>query len=794
VVTRGRPRAVAPGPNFELHTLGWRAFQDLCGAILRTVWGQTAQVFGDSNDAGRDGAFYGIWREPPGATGRGDVVEGPFVLQCKHTRRSGARLPASALESEFDKVRDLVARGLCRSYVLMTNARVTGYSEEKIRARLRDAGVEHPLVLGGQWVCDTIAMSRELRMFVPRVYGLGDLAKILDTRAYDQASVLLAAARDQVATFVITEPYRKAARALQEHGFGLLLGEPAVGKSVIALMLALAAADNWDCLTVKARSASELVDRWDPLEPGQFFWVDDAFGDVRHDEQLTQDWARSMPHVLAAIGKGARIVLTSRGYIYQDARLLLKEYAYPRLREQQVLVDVEDLTADERRQMLYNHIAAGDQPAKARTRLKPFLDHAAAAEPFRPEMARRLGLRAFTGGLSITRAGIAEFMTRPRQFLHAVYSQLGADQQAALALVYAAVDGSLDAPLALTDAQRDIIERAGGSIAGTGRALQALTGDFLQVTGPSFGKPGWSFRHPTLWEGFASWLPTQPHLMTVVFAGLTDSALLTRVDCQDGADEEPGTLLRVPPALYPAMAERLAAIREPFTGQREFLGIMPAGKRQFLRMKTQGYSEYERKQAGVLSFLTYRSSDAFLQAYLRVDPDMPGSLTGFGSYVRWVPEPHLLARIHQGGLLSEQVRMQAVQTMAGLAVSTPDAGWLDGPDWKILLTGSDRAMLMNRVLTDLVPRLEDFDAGIPERDPDDDPVENALFTYQMAFREAGDHDTALAFDWARETYQQLVPSREPEIYDDEQDRGPLTRPAPAPAPDAGRSIFDDIDK
>ena len=51
-----------------------------------------------------------------------------------------------------------------------------------------------------------------------------------------------------------------------------------------------------------------------------------------------------MDHVLAAVGNGARIVLTSRSYIYQDARPLLKEYEYPRLREQQVLVDVEDLT------------------------------------------------------------------------------------------------------------------------------------------------------------------------------------------------------------------------------------------------------------------------------------------------------------------------------------------------------------------------------------------------------------------------------------------------------------------
>jgi hypothetical protein len=254
--------------------LGWRAFQDLCAAVLREVLGQSVQSFADSNDAGRDGAFYGIWHDPPGEDLR-DLLVGPFVLQCKHTRSSGT-LSLSTLEDEFGKVRALVDRGLCHSYVLMTNARVSATTEADIRDRLHDAGVQHPLVLGYQWICDTIAANRSLRLFVPRVYGLGDLSQILDERAYAQASVLTASARDQIATFVVTEPYRKAAEAVRSHGFVLLLGEPAVGKSVIALMLALAAADNWDCLTVKARTASELVARWNPHEPGQFFWVDDA--------------------------------------------------------------------------------------------------------------------------------------------------------------------------------------------------------------------------------------------------------------------------------------------------------------------------------------------------------------------------------------------------------------------------------------------------------------------------------------------------------------------------------------
>jgi hypothetical protein len=756
---------------------------------MRTVWGQSAHAFADSNDAGRDGAFHGVWQDPPDAPGPRDLPPGPFVLQCKHTKRPGATLSESDLEEEFAKVPTLVDGGLCRSYALMTNARVTGNAEAKISGRLRDAGVECPLVLDGQWVCDTIARYRELRLFVPRVYGLGDLSQILDERAYAQASVLLEAARDQVASFVITEPYRKAARALQDHRFVLLLGDPAVGKSVIALMLALAAADNWGCVTIKARTASELVAHWNPHEVGQFFWVDDAFGAVRHEEQLTQDWVRSMAHVMSAISKGARIVLTSRSYIYQDARPLLKEYAYPRLREQQILVDVEDLTLDERKQILYNHIAGGDQPTHVKAKVKPFLDHAAAAGPFRPEMARRLGLRAFTGGLSLTETGIAEFMTHPRQFLRDVYEQLSADQQAALALVYAAaIDDSLENPLSLTEAQREIIDRAGSTPAGAVRSLHSLTGGFLKVTGPPLGRSGWAFRHPTLWEGFASWLPTQAHLLTVVLAGLTDSALLTRVDCEDPeAGEGHGTLLRVPPALYHAVAERLAAIRrKPFTGER--------WHRTGGQLVISGsYSDYRDQQRALLTFLSRRSSDAFLRSYLAADPDLPAGLARFTSFVYAVPEPAVLARLQQAGLLSEHVRTQAVDRMAGLAVSTPDDGWLDGSAWEILLTPGDRARLMDKVRTDLVPRLETLDGiGDGERDPDDDPVESALSGYRRAFEREGDFEAAQAFEDACDAYSQLPPkSREDEDYEA---RSPLTGTRLAPLPDTGRSIFDDIDE
>lgn len=48
--------------EFALHSLGWKAFQDLCATILSEVLGQQVQVFSQTRDRDRDAAFQGIWR------------------------------------------------------------------------------------------------------------------------------------------------------------------------------------------------------------------------------------------------------------------------------------------------------------------------------------------------------------------------------------------------------------------------------------------------------------------------------------------------------------------------------------------------------------------------------------------------------------------------------------------------------------------------------------------------------------------------------------------------------------
>jgi len=323
---------------YDLHSLGWNSFQQLCLTIAREVLGQTVESFLDSGDGGRDGAFAGTWNP----TGQ-EALTGRFVIQCKFTSRTGYVLRPSDVADEVKKVKKLVAKDLCDSYVLITNAGLSGTRGEDIEAVFRKARVKHIVILGSTWIEQQIREKRQLRMLVPRVYGLGDLGKILDDRAYKQARAILESMRDDLAKVVVTDAYQKAATALDKHGFVLLVGEPAAGKTTIASMLAMASVDKWGAVMLKLDDPGKVAEHWDPDEQSQFFWVDDAFGVQQYEDFLVHRWNHVLPQIRTMLRKGAKIVMTSRDYIYNSARKDLKESALPLLKESQVVIDVHDL-------------------------------------------------------------------------------------------------------------------------------------------------------------------------------------------------------------------------------------------------------------------------------------------------------------------------------------------------------------------------------------------------------------------------------------------------------------------
>src|SRR5262249_10463223 len=124
-----RPSVHAAEPTYELHTLGWKAFQQLCLSITGEIWGQTVQGFFDSRDGGRDGAFHGVW-----APRQSEAFEGSFTAQCKFSAQPNKGLRVSDLPDELEKASRLAERGLATNYIPFTNNRLTGRSDEDVRA------------------------------------------------------------------------------------------------------------------------------------------------------------------------------------------------------------------------------------------------------------------------------------------------------------------------------------------------------------------------------------------------------------------------------------------------------------------------------------------------------------------------------------------------------------------------------------------------------------------------------------------------------------------------------------
>ena len=685
--------------DYDLHKLGWRAFQDLCGVVLQQSLGQMFTVFADSNDAGQDGAYSGTWKTP---RDRVDSDLSAFatdglavVAQCKFSSNPDGTLTPSDLTGELAKVAELHAIGQCDGYLVMTNQRVTGRTKTWLVEEVRKLGPQQVAILPGPWICSQIEQDWNLRRYVPRVYGLGDLGRILDDRRLRQAKALLTGLQTEMETFVPTGSYRHASDALSKHGFVLLLGQPASGKTTIAATLSVTALDHWGCSVLRVNGPDELVDHWDPHDPTQLFWVDDAFGAIRHDPQLTDAWTRRMDQVMAAVEHGAKVLLTSRDYIYRDARPLLKEYAYPRLQEHQVVVDVASLTVTEKRQILYSHLKAGDQDAETLNGWTQHLKAVARLSAFQPEIARRLGSRAFipADGLHGERQ-LRSYFEHPRVFLAEVMDGLEPAHRAAMASVYLS-GGELVAPFAPTRRMRTAVEALGATVATTRRAFQAIDGTFLAGGETADGDAVWRFRHPTIREGFAEAIGRNVETVAVMLDGMTDNEMLTELDC--GGEDGRGSLTRVPRSLYEVVIPQVV-----------------------VKPRKLGSSEWFSRPAW---FLTNRCSEEFLRMWAKHHKKTLKDLIGFGMFLDAFWEPRVLGRLAAAGALPEAIRAEAAAKVLEYAIEHFDPGWAHR-DVRLLFTPDEYAELLRRFEIEVVPDIENqIDQAADGWDSDTGPAE-----------------------------------------------------------------------
>lgn len=564
-----------PG-RYNLHRLGWSAFEDLCMQVMRVVLGETCSRYRPGPDEGRDGWFQGNASDKLVAE---NGLTGSFVVQCKHTSDPATSVTKSTFSKEIKKAAELARREPFH-YVAMVNGRLTAENERAIREAFEEvSGVGRCIVLGETWIEDSIDAHPRLLRLVPRLYGIGDVSQILSSVIQQQSAAVLEDLALSLETFVPTASYRKAEEALYKHGFVVLVGPPASGKTAIAANLCMVnVAQDADVRVLRIEDAVQFKETWSPADKNSIYWVDDVFGETTLDATRLREWSVALDKVEAARKRGARIIFCTRDYILGAAEQKLKKSRVDVINDARVRVDVTALSQDEKSDILYNHIKHGDLPKNRKTQFKPRLSSVARFPSFSPELARRLGSERFTKQLGHREGDLREFFDRPVEHLRDVLHGLSNPETAALALCLMANNAVPD-PVQEDQLVGPVLRSYGVSLPELLVAFDTLEGSLVKRSRKETAQM-WQVHHPSMLEALQRELAAKSSRMALYLQGARMAAILrdtTTVEPPEGS-----RLVFVPDTAYEHLVKRLVGATD---GELEGVGAYLADRSsdRFLR-------------------------------------------------------------------------------------------------------------------------------------------------------------------------------------------------------------------
>lgn len=747
--------------DFALHTLGWKAFQDLCAQVMEEELRTTVSVYREAQDGGQDAVFLAKCPDGPTAVG---------TAQCKFSSKPDQRLRPSDITGELDQVKQLVAKQMANVYYFITSMGVDADVARDIRERLSAQGVAEPHVVGKEWLLGKIKASPRLRALVPRVYGLGDLSTILDERCAAQTLALLGDHRKTLNVYVPTAPHRAAVDILAEHKLVLLLGAPATGKSTLAAILAMMAVDKNEVQVFKCAGPMELKQHWNPSDNKRLFWVDDAFGANLLMPDYVNAWIEFMPKLKTALDHGCHFILTSRTHIWNDAEPRLGSRNHPLLTTGAAVVNVGKLTQSEREQILYNHLKAGTQPPSWKARIKDHLPKLSTEHSLLPELARRLGDKDYTGNIKKLPDDLLRFIAHPQEFLVQTFKELTVEQQAALTLVFL-TRSRLPVHL-LPDGEAALVATSYGvTKANMTQALQQLAGSFV-VRRNDGDKDYWAFWHPTFADAISAILSKRPDLIDVYVRGAALDTLLTEVVCEGAPPVRDAVI--VPQSSSEALIGRL--------------------------LETPDQKDANEQ---LFEFLNHRLPKNLVQRVLEQAPELLGrdGERSIWSRLRRREDVRLRATAHEMGLLDEEVRSATVSMLQGGALFSFDASFIQDDNILAMFRPSElmqlTASLLAKLDSEIAQKIEECrDSADPDSDIDSQFEDVADFLDHIRYLVEADE----VFE---EKHSQLIADLDrakkavAAEKSDEEEEGSFFDSVPRAVQreqNGGRSVFSDVDE
>jgi len=174
-------------------------------------------------------------------------------------------------------------------------------------------------------------------------------------------------------------------------------------------------------------------------------------------------------------------------------------------------------------------------------------------------------------------------------------------------------------------------------------------------------------------------------MLGIYIRGSAPDRLIEQVTCGDVGIER---AVVVPTVLFPLILAKLSE----FKASKEYKS---------------GWLSSWGARRDLQDFLRRRCSKDFLSLYLAQNSSLVDQVAEPGLFLGAVPEVRLAGRLHELGLLPEEKRKKFVETVSKYAIEGEDFDAIDDDGIRALFTDEEYEELIDRVRTELLPRLQD---------------------------------------------------------------------------------------
>ncbi len=329
-----------PELTFSFDALSPADFEDLSRDLIGRELSVRFEAFGPGPDGGMDGRHAAAGKRT--------------ILQAKHYRLSDFNGLARAMTAERASIETLKPD----RYLLTTSRPLTPLNKDRLAMTIGPALRNKADIFGNEDINALLRKHTDVQKSHVKLWlsGAGMLERVLHAAAHNFTMLTEEDIKAKVRVYAENPSFKAGRDILEQIHVLIVSGPPGVGKTTLAQLLCYAyLAEDWELVAI--RSLDDALAHLDDSKR-QVFFFDDFLGRIALDARALSNQDSDLARFISRVRRtpNARFILTTRAYIYEEARLQSEALSSKSFDVASYVLDVGIYTRRIRARILYNHL------------------------------------------------------------------------------------------------------------------------------------------------------------------------------------------------------------------------------------------------------------------------------------------------------------------------------------------------------------------------------------------------------------------------------------------------------